>query len=237
MTLILGSSLGTPRALWEHNALGADVLRYDHRGHGTAPAPPGPWELGDFGRDVLALMDREGIERASVGGISLGGMVAMWLGIHAPERVESLVLCCTTAYFPDKGPWRDRIAAVREAGTTEAVADAVVERWLTPPYAAAHPETVDALRAMLVSTPAEGYALACEALADMDLRADLGRIRAPTLVISAAEDPSTPPPMQQEIAAAIGGARLEVVEGAAHLANVERAEAVDRLILEFLDES
>jgi 3-oxoadipate enol-lactonase len=234
MTLILGSSLGTTQELWRANDL--DGVLYDHRGHGTGANPSGPWEIADLAGDVLALMDREGIQRASVGGISLGGMVAMWLGANAPERVEKLVLCCTTAYFPDKAPWRERIAKIREAGTTEVLADAVVERWLTPEYAAAHPDTLAWLRGMLTSIDAEGYANAAGAIERMDLRADLPRIQAPTLVISAAHDPATPPAMQQEIAAAIPGARLETIEDAAHLANVEHADTVDRLIREFLDE-
>ena len=141
--LVLGCSLGTAAAMWEPQVAALAehlrVIRYDHRGHGASPVPPGPYEIEDLGRDVLALLDRLGIERASVGGVSLGGMVAMWLGANAPDRVERLVLCCTSAHLPPASAWAERAAAVREAGTTEVVADAVVARWLTPAFAAAHP--------------------------------------------------------------------------------------------------
>jgi 3-oxoadipate enol-lactonase len=239
MTLLLGSSLGTSSAMFDRNARALEahvqLVRYEHRGHGGEPAPPGDWEIADFGADVLRLMDRLEIERAAVGGVSLGGMVAMWLGAHAPERVDKLVLACTSAHFDDPAPWHERARTVRAAGTTAGIADTVVERWLTPAYAAAHPEVRAQLRALLVATPADGYAAACEAIARMDLRDDLARIAAPTLVVSAAGDEATPPPMQEEIARRIPGARLEVIPDALHLANVEHPERFDRLVLEHLE--
>jgi 3-oxoadipate enol-lactonase len=235
--LLLGSSLGTTTAMWDPQlpalAENLRVIRYDHRGHGGSPAPPGPYEVSDLGRDALALLDRLGVERASLGGVSMGGMVAMWLGAHAPERVDRLVLCCTSAHMPD-APWGDRAAAVRSAGTTETIADAVVERWTTPGYAKAHPEVRAWLRAMLVSVDAQGYAACCEALERMDIRGDFERITAPTLVISAEEDPATPPEHQKAIAEGIPGARLESLADAAHMAGVERPGAVNRLILDHL---
>lgn len=239
MTLILGSSLGTTRAMFDDNAPGLEtrmrLIRYDLRGSAGQPTPPGAWEIADFGRDMLALMDRSRIERASIGGVSLGGIAALWLAAHAPERVERIVAACTTAHFGDPEFWRERARTVRAAGSTEVVADAVVERWLTPAFAAAHPDVRASLRAMLVATPAEGYAAACDALARMDLRDDLGSIGAPTLVIGAAEDPATPLQHQQAIADAIPGARLEVIADAAHLANVQQPEAFNRLVLDHME--
>jgi 3-oxoadipate enol-lactonase len=236
--LILGGSLGTTLAMWDGQAPLAERLRFvrhDHRGHGRSPVPPAPYELADLGRDVLALMDRLGLERASYGGVSLGGMVGMWLGAHAPERIERLVLICTSAHMPPASQWAERAAAVRRAGTTDVVADAVVERWLTPGYAAEHPGVRASLRNMLVSIPPEGYAACCGVLERMDLRPVLGRIGAPTLVISGSDDPATPPEHQRLIAAAIPGARHEVVGPAAHLAPVERPDAVNALILDHLE--
>jgi 3-oxoadipate enol-lactonase len=239
MTLLLGSSLGTTRAMFDANAPALEahtrLVRYDHRGHGAEPEPPGPWEIADFGHDVLALMDRLGIERASIGGVSLGGMVAMWLGAHAPERVDRLVLACTTAAFGDPGVWEERARTVRAAGTTETIADAIVARWLTPGYAERRPGVLAGLRALLVGSPAEGYAASCEAIGRMDQRADLPRIEAPTLVIGAADDLATPPHHQEELARLIDGARLEIVDDAAHLANVERPRTFERLVLEHLE--
>jgi 3-oxoadipate enol-lactonase len=238
--VVLGPSLGTSTEVWERS-VGAlaerfRVIRYDPRGQGESPVPPGPYEIADLGRDVVALLDRLGIERASVGGVSLGGMVALWLGANAPDRVQSVLALCTSAYVPD-APWAERAAAVREAGSTEPIADGVVQNWLTPGYAREHPETREWLRGLLVASPPEGYAECCGAIERMDLREDLDRIEAPTLVVSATDDPSTPPEHQQLIAGLVSNARLEVVANAAHLAIVEHPETLDALIVEHLDEA
>lgn len=235
--LLLGASLGTNVRMWEAQlplAQSFRLLRFDHRGHGQSPAPRGPYELADLAGDVLELMDSLGIARASLCGLSLGGMVGMWLGAHAPERIERLVLLCTAAHMPPASAWRERAVAVRAAGSTEPVADAVVAGWLTPAFAAAQPQVRAELRAMLTASPADGYAWCCGAIERMDLRDDLKRITAPTLVISGADDPATPVQRQAMIAAAVPQARHEVVGPAAHLAAVERPEAVNHLIKEHL---
>ncbi len=232
--LLLGGSLGTMTAMWDPQASLAErlrTIRYDHRGHGRSPAPPGPYEIADLGRDVLALMDDLGLERATHGGVSLGGMVGMWLAAYAPERIERLILICTSAHMPPASAWADRAATVRRAGGTEPIADAVVDRWLTPGHAAAHPEVRARLRDMLISAPAEGYAACCDAIEQMDLRPLLGHIGTPTLVVSGADDLAAPPDHQQRIAQAVPGARYEVVARAAHLATVERSAKVNSLIL------
>jgi 3-oxoadipate enol-lactonase len=236
--LLLGPSLGTSTDVWERNigplAERFRVIRYDHRGEGRSPEPAGPYEIADLGRDVLALMDRLWIERAHVGGVSLGGMVAMWIGAHAPDRVDRIVPMCTSAHMPD-APWAERAAAVREAGSTEPIADTVVRNWLTPDYAAGHPDERAWLRGLLTASPPEGYANCCEAIERMDLRDELPHVEAPTLVISASDDPSTPPEHQRVIADLIPGARLEVIDNAAHLANVQHPSTVNQLIIDHLE--
>jgi 3-oxoadipate enol-lactonase len=209
------------------------VVSYDHRGHGESPVPPGPYTIAELGDDVLTLLDSLGVERASFCGLSLGGMVGMWLAAHAPERIHRLVLLCTSALLP-REPWLERARLVRAEGTS-AVADAVVGRWFTPRFAARDPELVARMRAMIAATPAEGYAACCEAIAAMDLRDDLANIRAPTLVLSAANDPAIPPEHCAAIASAISGARLVVIPDAAHLPIVEQHELVTRHILEHLE--
>ena len=235
--LLMGGSLGTTLAMWERQMPLADrlrLVRLDHRGHGGSPVPPGPYEIADLGRDVLALMDSLGLERASWCGTSIGGMVGIWLGANAPERIERLILMCTSAHMPPASAWRERAAAVLEAGSPDVVADAVVERWLTPAYAAENPGVRAELRAMLAGTAADGYAACCGAIERMDLRDQLPRITAPALVISGSDDPATPLEHQRLIAAAIPGARHEVVGPAAHMAAVEQHEAVNRLIAEHM---
>jgi 3-oxoadipate enol-lactonase len=231
--LVMGSSLGTSLNMWDGQLALAErlrLVRHDHRGHGRSPVPPGPYEIEDMGRDVLALLDALEIERASYCGLSIGGMVGMWLGANAPERIERLVLICTSAHLPPASGWADRADAVRAAGTTEVIADPVVARWLTPAYAEEHPELVAELRAMLVATDPDGYAESCGAIERMDLRDQLARIAAPTLVISGADDEATPPEHQRLIADAIPGARLETVAPAAHISAVERPAIVNELI-------
>src|SRR6201997_1920944 len=147
------------------------TLRYDIRGHGSSPAPPGPYSIADLGGDLIALLDRLGIERASLSGLSIGGMISMWVAAHAPERVQRLVLCCTSAQLGPRESWLERAATVRADGT-QAVADAVLERWFTPGFAQAHPDVIERMRAQLLATPREGYAGCCEAIAAMDLTAD-----------------------------------------------------------------
>ena len=234
--LVLGNSLGTTIDLWDDQlpALAARfrVLRFDLRGHGRSPVPPGPYTIDDLGGDLLALLDRLGLERVSMCGLSLGGMTAMWLANRAPERVERLALCCTSAHMPPPEPWRERAALVRERGTA-AVADLAVERWFTSEGAARRPEVVARMRRGLEHTPAEGYAAACEALADLDLRDRLAAIRTPTLVIAGSEDPSAPPAHGRLIADSVPGARLLIV-GGAHLANLEQPEAVTDALVEHL---
>jgi 3-oxoadipate enol-lactonase len=237
--IVFTGSLGTDLTMWQTQSdrLGERfrTLRYDIRGHGRSEVPPGPYSIADLGGDLVALMDRVGIERAAICGLSIGGMISMWVAAHHPERVERLVLCCTSALLGPPESWHQRAATVRAEGV-EAVADAVLERWFTPGFAAAHPEVIEDMRARLVATPPEGYASCCEAIAAMDLTGDLGAITDPTLVLSGADDPATPPVHGRRIAELIPGARFEVVSPAAHLAAVERPDLTTAMILRFLSD-
>jgi 3-oxoadipate enol-lactonase len=237
--LVLGGSLGTTLAMWEPQLLrlSAQVrtIAVDHRGHGRSPVPQGPYEIADLGRDTLALLDRLGIEQASYCGLSIGGMVGQWLAINAPHRIARLILICTAAHLPPSSAWTERAGIVRDARTPEVVADTVVGRWFTAPFAAAKPALVARYRAMIATTPAEGYAACCEAISTLDLRAGLPGVAAPTLVIGGVQDPSIPPDHGRAIAAAIPGARFELLDPAAHLANVERAPEVTHLIEDHLE--
>jgi 3-oxoadipate enol-lactonase len=235
--LVLASSLGTTLRMWDEGAteLGERfrLLRYDHRGHGGSPVPPGPYTIEDLGHDALAMLDRLGIERFSWCGLSIGGMVGMWIASEAPERVERLVLCCTSALLGPRELWDQRIRVAREEGV-EALVASVVPRWFTPDFFTSHPETVEKAARMLRETDPEGYAGCCAAIRDMDLRERLGRITAPTLVISGAEDPATPPEHGELIRDSIPGAGFEVIPDASHLATIEQPEAVTRAILDHL---
>ncbi|WP_405162641.1 3-oxoadipate enol-lactonase [Nocardia sp. NBC_01499] len=238
--VLLSGSLGSDVRMWEPQvaalvAAGYRVVRYDHRGHGRSPVPPGPYALADLGADVLALLDRLRIGRADVVGLSLGGMVGMWLGQYAPRRLRTLTLCCTSAELGPPSGWADRAALVRAEGTG-AVAAAVVQRWFTPQWRAANPERTRGYTDMVAATPAEGYAACCAAIETMDIAACLSRISAPTLVIAGANDQATPPQHGQRIVDAVPLARLEIIRPAAHLANAELPDTVNDLILRHLKE-
>jgi 3-oxoadipate enol-lactonase len=236
--LVLSNSLGTAMEMWDAQAPALRerfrLLRYDTRGHGGSPAPPGPYEIGDLGRDVIHLLDRLGIERASFCGLSVGGMTGMWLAAEAPERVERLVLLCTSALLGPKSVWDGRIATATERGMA-ALVDGVIERWFTPAFRAENPEVVGKMARTLRETDPGGYAGCCAAIRDMDLRDRLPSVEASTLVVSGAEDPATPPEHGGLIADAIPGARFEVVPDAAHIANVEQPEKITQLILTHLE--
>ena len=238
--VILSCSLGTDRSMWDPQtpALVARnrVVRYDLRGHGRSPAPTGPYTISDLGEDLLALIDRLEVERATLCGVSIGAMTSIWAAAQAPERVRRLVLCCTSARFGPEAAevYRARAETVR-ARTVDAVADGALERWFTPAFREAQPELMSQIRKGLTDTSSEGYAGCCEALASLDLHPVLGSISAPTLVIAGAEDPATPPDHGRAIADGIPGARFELIEGAAHLANIEKADVVTPLIAGFID--
>ncbi|MBB5801671.1 3-oxoadipate enol-lactonase [Saccharothrix ecbatanensis] len=230
--VVLGNSLGTTTALWERQLPVLHqrfrVLRYDHRGHGGSPAPAGPYRIDDLADDVLELLDALGLARVSYCGVSMGGMVGMWLAGHAPERIERLVLCCTAATFDSFQPWVDRAAAVRSSGTGS-IAPAAVGRWFTPEFRERSPEVVASFEAGLSEVDDEGYAACCDALAALDLRSVLPAIEAPTVVISGEDDQATPMECGRLIAEAIPGAAYRVVPGA-HLANVESHEEVSAIL-------
>ncbi|HKP18436.1 MAG TPA: 3-oxoadipate enol-lactonase [Gaiellaceae bacterium] len=230
--LVFSNSIGTTLELWDVQvpafAPAFRVLRYDQLGHGRSEVPPGPYTVELLGRELLALLDELGVERASFCGLSLGGAVGMWLGANAPERLDRLVLAGTSAYFGPPKRWVERAQIVRADGM-EPLTDATMQRWFTPAF-----EGVTAFRARFVATPAEGYAACCEALRDCDLRGELGRIAVPTLVLVGADDPATPPEQAELIAAGIPGSRLVVIPDAAHLLNVEQPEAFNAAALEHL---
>lgn len=232
-TLVLSNSLGADLHMWDAQAaaLGAScrVLRYDTRGHGRSGVPGGPATLGRLGRDLLALLDHLGVARAHICGLSLGGITAQWLAIQRPERVDRLILSNTAARIGSAASWDARVAAVTSGGMG-AIADAVLARFFSPEFRAAQPATVARYGAALRATDPAGYAACCAALRDADLRAALGRVAAPTLVIGGALDESTPPAQAEELRAGIAGSELLIFEGAAHLSNVERPDEFSALL-------
>lgn len=237
--VVFSHALATELRVWEPQvaALRARyrLVRFDTLGHGGTDAPEGPYSLEGLARDTLALMDALKIERAGFVGLSLGGMIAQELALQAPERLACLVLCSTTSRIPpEAGPlWSQRIRTAAAEGMEPLVAPTIV-RWFTRPFRERRPDVVEAISAMIRATPPAGYIGCCRAIMHLDLTERLGAVRLPTLIVVGEEDQGTPVSASQAIHERIAGSRLEVIPAAAHLCNVERADEINRLLLDFL---
>ncbi len=234
--LVLSNSLGTDLDMWKPQMPSLldhfRVLRYDARGHGQSSVPPGPYTVAQMGGDVLALMDHLNIKRAHFCGLSMGGLVGMWLAVKHPERIDRLVLCNTSALIGNNEMWEARIEAVNKEGMA-GIVQAVLSRWFTADFIARVPAKVTLVRDMLMRTPAAGYVACCAALRDMDLRDGIRTIKAPTLVIAGMRDKITPPQEGKLVAERIAGARYAELK-AAHLSNWEVPQGFVTRIITFL---
>lgn len=234
--LVLSNSLGTDLSMWAPQLSDFlrhfQLLRYDGRGHGQSSTPVGPYNIGQLGADVIALLDYLHIDRASFCGISMGGMVAQWLGLYAADRISRLVLANTAAKIGTFESWNTRIEFVRSQGI-EAVIPAILERWYTPEFSALTPEMIEQTRAMLASTSVAGYIACCAAVRDADYRTAVSNISIPALILCGTYDSVTPPVdghfLQQHIP---GSKYLELK--AAHLSSVEAASDFNSAVLQFL---
>jgi len=234
--VLLLHSLGTTHELWDAQmpALRKSfrVVRYDIRGHGRSTAPPGELTIERLGRDALAVLDAVGASSAAVAGISIGGVTSIWLGQHASHHVIRLVLANTAARIGTSAMWSERMAAVRVEGMEKA-ADLAMTRWFSHEFRARRPDVAARFHAIASSCSMDSYIAACAALRDADLRRDLHRITAPTLVIAGSEDPSTTVADALYLRDNIPRAEMEVLD-AAHLSNVERPDEFSSLLKEFL---
>ena len=237
--VVFSNSLGTTRQMW--NAQIAAMagrfrcLSYDTRGHGLSPVVTTPFAIADLADDLAGLIEHVfGKTPVHVVGLSLGGMTGMSLAIRRPDLLASLTPMATFAKTAAPASWTERAATVR-AGGVEAIGELILGRWFTPDFAAAKPEVFGQARSMMLSTPREGYAACCDAIRDLDLMAGLASVSAPTMVFSGADDPASPPGLQDDIRAAIPGAGLVRLSPAAHIMNMEQPEQVSALLTAWLD--
>lgn len=221
--LAFSNSLGTNYSMWDPQVhelrIKFRVLRYDTRGHGESGVLPGPYTIEQLGKDFLGLLDELHLGSVHFCGLSMGGMIGMWLGIHAPSRLNKLVLCNTGAKIGTEESWRSRIEAVQKGGM-KSIASGVMERWFTTAFHAKEPATVVRTQKILEETDPEGYIACCEAVRDYDCREQLQKIGDQTLVITGAHDPATPPADGRFVAGHIRGAKYLELD-AAHLSNIE----------------
>ena len=236
--VLLAPSLGTTLAMWDTLAedLARDfrVIRFDIRGHGASPAPEGPYTMTELAGDVVALADALEVDRFAFVGLSLGGAIGQVLALEHPERLSALVLACTGPVFGDPDTWRERAARVRAEGMGW-LDGPTRERWFTPEFRAAEPKAVDEVVGMLTSANRVGYAACCDALAEFDVTADLGRITAPTRVVAGSADPVSGPAAARLLVEGIPGSDLVTIEGVAHIANVAAPAAFDLAVREHLE--
>lgn len=236
--LVLSNSLGTDLHMWDIQIAVFTqhfrVLRFDTRGHGKSLVTEGPYSIEQLGHDVLALLDALDIQRAHFCGLSMGGLIGQWLGIHAAERLLRLVVCNTAAKIGTPDMWNPRIELVLRDGAAAMIGlrDASIARWFTADFAAANPHQAKQITDMLAATSPEGYAANCAAVRDADFRAQLS-IQVPTLVIAGTEDSVTPPEGGHFIQHQVKGAEYAEFY-AAHLSNVQAGAAFSERVLEFL---
>jgi len=234
--LVLSNSLGTTHRMWDSQVAAFTghfrLLRYDTRGHGQSSATPGSYTIEKFAWDVVHLLDSLQLERVDFCGLSMGGMIGMFLGANAANRFRKIVLCNTAAKIGTLGTWNARIDAVRKGGM-QAVAAGIVERWLTPAYRASHVAETAAVMRMLEQANPDGYVACCAAVRDMDQRETLHNVQVPALVLAGTQDPATLPADGQFLAKHIPGAGYVEVN-AAHLSNIEARDEFNTHVVSFL---
>ncbi|GGU41704.1 alpha/beta fold hydrolase [Lentzea flava] len=223
--LVLANALGTTTELWRDFALPFRLLRFDHRGHGASAPTQGPCTIETLAADVVDLLDHLELRQVYYCGVSLGGMIGMWLAAHT-DRISRLALLCTTAWHPDKSGWDERVETARTLGL-EPLADTIVARWFTPSFS---PAVVAHFRSELLKVDVPSYIACAEAIRDMDLRPDLAKIDVPTVVIAAAQDHATPPECARAIADELPDSELYIVGDAAHLAVVEAPRTISVIL-------
>jgi 3-oxoadipate enol-lactonase len=235
--LLLSNSLGTTMAMWQPQmddfARHFRVIRYDARGHGRSDAPAGDYSMDMLARDALAVIDELRISRTAFLGLSIGGTVGLWLASQLPERITRLAVASSAPYYPMPDVWNELAATARDKGAA-ATAQWFLERWFTPDFRKDHEDEYQALlkSAQTEITP-QGYAGFCVALRDVDLRAALPAITAPTLFIAGRHD-ATPIAVVEGIASSVPDARVVVIENAAHISNMEQPRAFTRAAVDFL---
>ena len=235
----LSHSLSCDLTMWDELAVALaptfTVLRYDTRGHGGSSVPEGTYSFEQLTADVIGLLDALKVERTHFVGLSMGGMIAQHLALAHPSRLDKLVIANSTSRIPpEAGPlWDERIAIARGQGCAGLV-EGTLGRWFTPGFRAARPGEAARIGNLIAGTPPAGYIGCAGAIRALDNTARIGAIRVPTLVIAGADDPGTPPAMSEAIAAAIPGARLEIIPSASHLSCIEQPQNFNSLVIDFL---
>jgi 3-oxoadipate enol-lactonase len=237
--ITMSNSLASNLSMWDPQipvlASRYRVLRYDTRGHGGTDAPAGPYSLDELTEDVRALLQALGIGRTHLVGLSMGGMIGQIMALKYPNMLQSLVLCDTMSRVPTeaKPMWDDRIHTAETRGM-EPLVESTLARWFTEPFRQRGSAVLDRVRTMIRTTPPQGYAGCCHAIAGLNLTEHLQAITLPTLIIVGEDDPGTPVAASRVIFEHIKGSELVILKAAAHLSNLEQPEAFNQALTAFL---
>ena len=238
--VVLSHPLGCCLDIWDPQLHALEphyrVLRYDTRGHGSTDAPSGAYNFNMLGCDAIGLLDALGIDMVHWVGLSMGGMIGQCLALNHPDRLHSLALCDTAAFIAEEAQpvWQERINVAREKGM-EALVEPTLARWFTQPYLSKNPPAVNLIRKQFLATPVAGYVGCCEAIRSLNYLERLVEIEKPALIMVGEDDPGTPVAASEAMHKLIPGSRLVVLSSAAHVSNVEQADAFNDALIEFLE--
>jgi 3-oxoadipate enol-lactonase len=239
-TIVMSHALGCDLSMWDclANALAARhrVICFDHRGHGLSAAPAGPYSMEMLSDDAARVLRDAGCGPVVWLGLSMGGMVGQELALRHPESVQALIIANSTSSYDDaaRAMWQQRVDAIGSGGL-EPIADGAMQRWFSEAFHKAQPAEVARWRRRVVTTSQAGYVAGCQAIMHMDTTARLAQIGVPTLVIAGALDQGTPPAMSRAIVAGIAGAKLHVIDEAAHLSVLEKPAEFGAAVNRFID--
>ncbi|WP_430613243.1 3-oxoadipate enol-lactonase [Flavobacterium sp. JP2137] len=234
-TLVLSNSLGSNLAMWDANIAvwrtHFNILRYDSRGHGESSIAQDRLTIADLGGDVIELLNALKLDRVYFCGLSIGGLVGQWLGIHHPSRFEKIILSNTAAKIGTAEGWNNRIEQVSQDGLAS-ILTATSERWFSADYRAKHHQEVAVVLEAFAATSLRGYIACCHALAAADFSAQLQAISVAVLVIVGLQDEVTTVADGERIRQGVPLAKLATLD-AAHLSNIEHPEAFANHLLYF----
>jgi len=236
-TFFFINSLGTDFRIWDETVarlMGhGNIMLYDKRGHGLSEFTRAGRGLYDYAEDALALLRHAGIEKCTIIGISIGGMIGQILGHQSPGLCDKLILCDTASRIGTLESWNSRINQVRSEGL-QSITGELMKRWFSRSFHERHPEKVEGYRSMVERCPLEGYVQACESIRDADTADAARKIKAPVLCIVGSEDPSTTPAEAKSLAGLIPGAECEIIQGSAHMPCIDNPDLFTDLIIDFI---
>ena len=236
--IVLSNSLATNLAMWDQQAADLKaqyrVLRYDQRGHGTTDAPAGRYTFEQLIADALALMDGLGIKKAHFGGLSMGGATALGFAQKHPDRLDKIIVCDTPCQSTPTSAqqWEERIVVAQKQGM-EALVEPTVGRWFPPAVLESKAAHVDKVRAMIRTTPVNGFIGCAAALADHNYAGAVATVTRPVLFMAGEKDGVTPTAMRK-LSAALPGSRYVELPGAGHISNMDQPEGFTWAIADFL---